>query len=253
MNERAGHPADLDLWLADESDVLAHVQGCATCQARREQVQAEQDVVQAALAPLAGPLPVPADVRQRLQQALAAAADGSESPSAQAPATGAADDLAVRRAARGPSASRTRQWLAVAAASAAVVVGAGVVLPQLGGSDSERSASDQAEPGSDAATGMEAGGGVAAEAESAVPAVPPLPADLLAAASAVRPAPGLVLACGTVLAAEVGGSVVGVVDPAGPDRDGVLVVVDVGSDSAAWWLPACDSPAALALGTAPLP
>jgi hypothetical protein len=263
MSERAGHPDDLDLWLASEPDVLAHVQECVACGARREHLEAEQHAAQDALAPLAGPLPVPVEVRRRLAVALAGAAGAGEDPSAVRPAAGATDELAARRASRGPSPSRARPWVAVAAASAAVVVGAGVVLAQLGdGSDSAPTTSDQVVAGSEAGadsgadsgtdSGTDAGGDVAAEAESA-PAVPPLPDDLLAAAQAVRPAPGPGLSCGTALSTELGGRVVGVVDPAGPDRDGVLVVVDVATATSAWWLPACDSPAAFALGTSPLP
>jgi hypothetical protein len=223
-------------------------------------LQAEQDAVRAALLPLAGPVPVPAAVQQSVEQALAQQPRDGLQPTPDPPAP---VDLGVRRASR--ATLRARGWVAAAAAAAVVVVGAGVVLPRLGGQDGARGASDlqatgpeteaqaEAEAGSPpaGAGGSTAGAG---SGDTAALAVPDLPSDVLAVATSLAPAPGLLHSCGTALAAERGASVDAVADPAAPGREGVLVVVvDVAGDRRAWWLPTCDATRAQALGTSPLP
>lgn len=279
MSGPSAHPDDVDVFLAEDPDVLGHLQVCATCQARRQVLQAEQDAVRAALVPLGGPVPVPAAVQRGVEQALAREARDGVRPPVDGPAAdraaadgptpdrAAADepapvDLGERRASR--ASLRARQWVAVAAAAAVVVVGAGVVLPRLGGPDGARSTSElQAtgpapEEGAEAPAGSPPAGaagsaaGAGAGDASGVPAVPALPSDVLAVATSLQPSLGLVQSCGAALATELGAAVDAVADPAAPGREGVLVVVDVPGARQAWWLPSCDATRAQALGTSPV-
>jgi len=258
MSGPAAHPDDVDLFLAEDPDVLAHLRVCPTCPARRQRLQAEQDAVRAALVPLAGPVPVPPAVQRGVEQALAREARDSLTAAPDEPAP---VDLGERRASR--AALRARQWVAVAAAAAVVVVGAGVVLPRLGGADGARSASELQATGPAPEAGAEAGAGTTAGAAgsaagdeaggAAAPAVPALPSDVLAVATSLQPSLGLVESCGTTLASQLGAAVDAVADPAAPGRQGVLVVVDVPGARQAWWLPACDATRDQALGTSPVP
>lgn len=233
------HPSDEQLWDSTDTDVLAHVDGCDACRRRRRALDEQQRGVTARLADVAGPVPVPTEVRQRITRVLA-------------------EESAHRVVV--PLHRRSRPLL-VAAAAAAVVVGVGLVVPQLRGGT--QTADDQAVVAAEDSTGG-AGGDTAgsgadraapeagadlAETPGPAPAARTLPADLLAAAQQLT---GGDTACGTSLAAELGATVVGSREPAATDRGGVLVVVQDAGGRSGWWLPTCQASVADAFGASAL-
>lgn len=281
MTESPDHPVDVDLVWPDTA-TLTHVATCGPCRARLDALAASQDAVRRSLAPLAGPVPIPAEVALRVEQALAREATDAR-PEAMAgtsasASSGGVDELAARRAASPGSTSRSpaSRWL-VAAAAAAVVVAAGLVLPRLGGPDdlsAQRSSAEQAAAdaeGADAAgasgaqttPGTAGGAGAGAGSQAApgggppavlVPGIPPLPPDLLAEAVALTPPGTAATGCGAELAAAVPGTVTAAADPASA-AEGVLVLLTVATEAAgqAWWLPSCTATPDTALGASPLP
>lgn len=233
------HPSDEQLWDSTDADVLAHVDGCDACRRRRRALDEQQRGVTARLAEVAGPVPVPTEVRQRITRVLA-------------------EESAHRVVV--PLHRRSRPLL-VAAAAAAVVVGVGLVVPQLRGGT--QTVDDQAVVAAEDSTGGAGGDTAGSGADRAAPEAgadlaetpgpapaPTLPADLLAAAQQLT---GGDTACGTSLAAELGATVVGSQEPAAADRGGVLVVVQDAGGRSGWWLPTCQASVADAFGASALP
>jgi hypothetical protein len=229
------HPSDHDLWAGAAA---AHVDTCEACRRRLRVVQQQQHEVSAALQALAGPVPLPANVEQRMHATVTQQV--------------AERDGAVVRLA----APRRGRWLAGAGIAAAAVVVAGVMLPPLlrdqglGADTTGRTAGGAAEEAAPEAGAGEAGGADGDAAGSGVLTVSPLPTDLQRAARALPT--DATSTCGAVLADEVGGEVQASAQPAAPDREGVLVVVDGPDGRTAWWLPACDAGTAQAWGSSPL-
>jgi hypothetical protein len=263
VTESPDHPVDVDLVWPDTA-TLTHVATCGPCRARLDALAASQDAVRRSLAPLAGPVPIPAEVALRVEQALAREATDAR-PEAMAgtsasASSGGVDELAARRAASPGSTSRSpaSRWL-VAAAAAAVVVAAGLVLPRLGGPDdlSAQRSSAQTTPGTAGGAGAGAGSQAApggGPPAVLVPGIPPLPPDLLAEAVALTPPGTAATGCGAELAAAVPGTVTAAADPASA-AEGVLVLLTVATEAAgqAWWLPSCTATPDTALGASPLP
>lgn len=210
---------------------------------------------------------VPDSVARRLHQVLEreAAARSAES-SAGTPADGSrpplrAVDEAGRDFASGTSdaaraPARVSRWLVAASVAALAVLASVVVIPMLGAGEDDSTAQTTVigPEVSDALPGDTAAGQAVPErsAPEAVPALPPVPLELVDALDdpAATPAPA---GCGQQLAADQGADVLdavlvrGLLPGAGADDTGVLVWTRGPSADAVWWLPTCSSGAADAL------
>jgi len=230
------HPTDEHLWAGTDADVLAHVDGCEACRGHRQDLDDQQRVVTARLAEVAGPVPVPTELQQRIARTLA-------------------EEAAQRSEVVVPLHRRSRPLLIAAAAAAVVVVGVGIVVPQLpsgtGSADEQAVVAAEDAPGGDVQADRDApaAGADLAEAPEAGSSAPALPPDLLAAAQELSGGAG---GCGRSLATELGATLVGSRELPGADRVGVLVVVEDPGGRSAWWLPTCRSTATDAFGVSAL-